>query len=122
MTAIPDEITKLDNGTFVGWARTGKQFKVFVTAGHRPVAAVCRFFRTSFDPKSSHFYTANAQEYTVVLANPDWRFEGAVFFVLVPTATARARPARSRSFVSTTMARARRPTTASPPTWPPATR
>ena len=29
MTHIADEITKLDNGTFVGWARTGKSFKVY---------------------------------------------------------------------------------------------
>src|SRR6187431_753626 len=29
ITTIADEITKLDNGTFVGWARTGRQFKVY---------------------------------------------------------------------------------------------
>jgi hypothetical protein len=28
VTDIPDEIVKLDNGTFVGWARTGLQFNV----------------------------------------------------------------------------------------------
>ena len=37
MTAIADEITKLDNGTFAGWARTGHSFNVFVLghAGYR---------------------------------------------------------------------------------------
>ena len=71
VTAIIDEITKLDNGTFVGWARTGKQFKVYVGAG-TGLSGVCRFFSTAFDPKSSHFYTASASECTVVKANKDW--------------------------------------------------
>ena len=37
ITAIADEITKLDNGTFVGWTRTGKAFNVLCQrrAGHR---------------------------------------------------------------------------------------
>jgi len=83
VTAIADEITKLDNGTFVGWARTGRQFKVYVAAGSG-LLPVCRFFSTSFDPKSSHFYTALASECTIVKASPDWHFEGEVFFVAAP--------------------------------------
>jgi len=85
VTAIADEITKLDNGTFVGWARTGKQFKVYTAAG-TGLSGVCRFFSTSFNPKSSHFYTADANECTVVKANKDWTFEDVVFYVPVPTA------------------------------------
>ena len=56
ITYLADEITKLDNGTFVGWARTGKQFKAYTAtaAGRSPV---CRFFTVAFPPKSSHFYT-----------------------------------------------------------------
>ena len=56
VTAIADEITKLDNGTFVGWARTGESFNVYADApGGR--LDVCRFFSTAFGAKSSHFYT-----------------------------------------------------------------
>lgn len=85
MTAIADEITKLDNGTFVGWTRTGRSFKVYpgAVAG---LNAVCRFFSTAFDPKSSHFYTPNAPECTVVKANRDWQFEAEVFWVTYPAA------------------------------------
>jgi hypothetical protein len=71
VTAITDEITKLDNGTFVGWVRTGKQFKVYAATG-TGLSGVCRFFSTTFDPKSSHFYTADNSECTVVKANKDW--------------------------------------------------
>jgi len=85
VTAIAGEITKLDNGTFVGWARTGKQFKVYIGAG-AGLSGVCRFFSTSFNPKSSHFYTASASECTVVKANTDWLFEDTVFFVPSPNA------------------------------------
>jgi hypothetical protein len=84
VTAIADEITKLDNGTFVGWARTGKQFKVYVAPG-TGLFGVCRFFSTSFNPKSSHFYTADPSECTVVKANKDWTFEDVVFYVPVPS-------------------------------------
>jgi hypothetical protein len=85
ITAIADEITKLDNGTFAGWARTGRQFKVYAAAG-ASLSAVCRFFSTSFSPKSSHFYTALASECTAVKANPDWQFEAEVLFVAQPAA------------------------------------
>ena len=80
VTAIADEIIKLDNGTFVGWARTGQTFKVYPNslAG---LAGVCRFFSTSFAPKSSHFYTPDSSECAVVLANPNWQFEAVVFYM-----------------------------------------
>ncbi len=85
ITAIADEIAKLDDGTFAGWARTGRSFKVFTTAG-TGLSPVCRFFSTAFAPKSSHFYTASPSECTVVKANADWQFEAEVFFVGVPAA------------------------------------
>jgi len=86
ITAIPAEITALDNGTFAGWQRTGLSFNVYA-ATNPPTGSstVYRFFSTSFTPKSSHFYTANATEYQAVLANHDWQFEGQVFNVLMPT-------------------------------------
>ncbi len=83
ITAIADEITKLDNGTFVGWSRTGRSFKVYPSAV-AGLNAVCRFFSTAFNPKSSHFYTPNAGECTVVKANHDWQFEAEVFWVTYP--------------------------------------
>jgi hypothetical protein len=84
VTAIADEIQKLDNGTFVGWARTGLSFNVFVSGASN--AAVCRFFSTAFDPKSSHFYTPLASECATVKTNSNWQFEGEVFNVDLPVA------------------------------------
>ena len=83
MTAIADEITKLDNGTFVGWTRTGKSFKVHPDAA-AGLNAVCRFFSTAFGEKSSHFYTPDAPECGVVKASPSWTFEAEVFHVVYP--------------------------------------
>jgi hypothetical protein len=85
MTGIADEITKLDNGTFAGWARTGQQFLAYPlgTVGTVPT---CRFFSTAFGSKSSHFYTPNAAECTVVKANHAWQFEAEVFGVASPSA------------------------------------
>ena len=77
LTAIADEIAKLDAGIFAGWQRTHLQFGVYATNDAPPAAAtVWRFFSTAFDPKSSHFYTANVAEYNDVLANPNWQLEG----------------------------------------------
>lgn len=83
ITTIADEITKLDNGTFAGWQRTGLQFDVY-KGPQTGASVVCRFFSTAFAPKSSHFYTASADECAAVKANPSWTFEGEVFFVLTP--------------------------------------
>lgn len=83
ITSIADEITKLDNGVFVGWTRTGKSFSVYADYPAN-AKAVCRFFSTSFDPKSSHFYTPSASECATVKTNPNWQFEGEVFSVPVP--------------------------------------
>ncbi|MCC7327590.1 MAG: choice-of-anchor D domain-containing protein [Burkholderiales bacterium] len=86
MTSNADEIAKLDNGDFVGWKRTGSEFKAFAL-GTSGTAAVCRFFSTAFDPRSSHFYTPVASECTVVKSNPSWAFEGEVFGVHLPSAS-----------------------------------
>ena len=97
VTAIADEITKLDNGTFVGWARTGLSFNVYPTSG-APAASVpvCRFFSTSFAPKSSHFYTPSAPECAVVKTNPNWQFEGEVFNVAPAAESDGSCPANTR--------------------------
>jgi Repeat of unknown function (DUF5648) len=86
VTAIPNEITALTNGTFAGWASTGMAFNVLVlgTAG---TLSVDRFF--SVIPGaliSTHFYTSNALEAAGLKVNPNWVFEGAVFGLLPPAA------------------------------------
>ena len=86
-TSFPDEIAILDGGAFRGvWKRTGQTFTVWPQqlAG---TAATCRFFSTSFAPKSSHFYTPSASECALVKTNPDWLFEAEVFNV-APASTA----------------------------------
>ncbi len=83
ITGIPDEISKLDAGVFQGWARTGLKFKAYPV--DTPNASnVCRFFSTSFDPKSSHFYTPFTTECDIVKQNKDWTFEGLVFAMPIP--------------------------------------
>jgi hypothetical protein len=68
---------------FVGWARTGRSFKAY-PSGAANSAIVCRFFSTSFNPKSSHFYTPLPAECAAVRQNPNWQFEGEVFNIPVP--------------------------------------
>jgi probable HAF family extracellular repeat protein len=91
VTADADEIAKLDRGAFAGWARTGQAFNVHLDA---PSATklVCRFFSTAFDPKSSHFYTADLDECVKVRSNASWRFEKVAFNVAVPDADGRCPP------------------------------
>lgn len=85
VTSVAGEIAKLDDGTFKGWTRTGRQFSAYQAAA-AGLSAVCRFFSTAFGLKSSHFYTASAGECTAVKSNPDWLFEDEVFFVALPAA------------------------------------
>jgi hypothetical protein len=83
VTGDADEIAKLDSGAFWGWARTGLQFKAYALDA-ADGNSVCRFFSTSFAPKSSHFYTPFADECTTVSDNADWSLEGEVFTVQAP--------------------------------------
>ena len=83
VTAIIDEIVKLDDGVFAGWTRTGQTFKVYV-ASSSSRSNVCRFFSSSFGAKSSHFYTPDAAECSIVQANPNWVFEAVVFYMIRP--------------------------------------
>ncbi|MEO8751187.1 MAG: choice-of-anchor L domain-containing protein [Casimicrobiaceae bacterium] len=83
ITGIPGEIAKLDDGTFVGWTRTGRAFNVFVS-GTPATSPVCRFFSTKFAPKSSHFYTPSAPECEGLKAGNNWAFEAEVFNVALP--------------------------------------
>ncbi len=83
ITDIPDEIAKLDSGTFAGWSRTGESWNAYADTPAGSVA-VCRFFSTSFGLRSSHFYTSDVGECALVRQNADWQFEGQVFGVLAP--------------------------------------
>ncbi len=83
VTSLPEEIVKLDNGTFQGWARTGESFAVYSDAppGALPV---CRFFSTAFGDKSSHFYAPSAAECTIVKFDPSWQIESESVFTMPP--------------------------------------
>jgi hypothetical protein len=84
VTSIADEIAKLDGGVIPGWSRTGESFAAFpIGSGNVPV---CRFFSASFAPRSSHFYSALANECEAVGTERDWDYEGNVFEVGVPDA------------------------------------
>jgi hypothetical protein len=89
--ANPVEIVKLDKGEISGWDRTGWWFNVY-PVGTPGTIGIDRFFSAVFDPKSSHFYAANAMESAIVKQNPDWTFEGTVFGALVPSANGRCSP------------------------------
>src|SRR5262249_18441638 len=85
ITAIADEINKLDAGVFVGWARTGQAFNVYSAAG-AGLVSVCRFFTIAFPPTSSHFYAPRGLGCEGTFANKDWQFEGDVFYSPLPDA------------------------------------
>lgn len=86
VTVLPDEIAKLDNGTFAGWSRTGYTFNVYAL-GTIGTQSVCRFFTTAFAPRSSHFYTPSASECATVKTNKNWTYEALVFGFVAPSAT-----------------------------------
>ena len=84
ITAIPDEIAKLDNGTFRGWARTGQTFKAYGVGssgrtGRRPV---CREYGLPYWGLDSHFYSASPDECmaTMVNTNGSWEIEASEVF------------------------------------------
>jgi hypothetical protein len=86
ITSIPDEISKLDNGAFAGWVRTGFQFNAYA-APNANSAPVCRFFSAAFAPKSSHFYTPFVSECATREADPVWTLESSdAFDTAVPAA------------------------------------
>ena len=83
VTSFPNEIALLDAGQFQGWVRTGRTFSVWPSNSGN-MNGMCRFFSTSFAPKSSHFYTPFADECATVNANPNWQFEAVAFYVELP--------------------------------------
>jgi hypothetical protein len=86
VTAFPAEVVLLDGGAFSGvWKRTGEAFNVWAESTSTSSPS-CRFFSTSFVPKSSHFYTPFADECAAVKVNPDWQFEAIAFHIEVAAA------------------------------------
>jgi len=84
ITVLPEEIAKLDEGAFQGWARTGLHFNAYPLA-RAETSPVCRFFTTAFAPKSSHFHSPLAVECDKTATNPDWDLEThAAFYVALP--------------------------------------
>jgi hypothetical protein len=99
VTVSPDEISKLDTGFFIGWQRTGLNFKVIdpasPTAGDTPV---CRFYGTPAAGLDSHFYAALPSECDEVAQKfpNEWLSESRnVFRVFLPNLTTGACPAGS---------------------------
>jgi len=88
LATYPNEMASLDRGATKGWERGWVEFKVNDGPGPGLVPA-CRFFSASFAPKSSHFFTAFADECAAVKANPTWTFEADAFYVQLPDSLGR---------------------------------
>ena len=91
ITPVEAEVALLDAHAppFQEWSRTGFTFKVYAPAT-APVGSVatCRFFNTSFAPKSSHFYAPHGFGCEATLAQfPDWGLEDdKLFYTMLPAA------------------------------------
>ncbi len=82
---VADEIAKLDNGTFVGWARTGQTFKAFGTT-QGGTSAVCRIYIPP-GKGDGHFFGRDSNECDGTMTkNPTFILESGAFFFLYPPA------------------------------------
>lgn len=92
ITPVAAEIALLDAKAppFQDWSRTGFTFRAYEsTAAPAGSVAICRFFNSSFAPKSSHFYAPRGLGCETTLANyPDWGLEDdQLFATMLPDAT-----------------------------------
>jgi hypothetical protein len=86
LTADAAEAAMLDAGVIVpGWHRTGFDFKAWVRNSANGLPA-CRFSGAPGIDPSSHFYTVNPIECSLVMANPFWMFEAIAFNAEQPIA------------------------------------
>lgn len=83
ITWVPDEITKLDNGTFKGWTRTGKSFAVF-TASQPATSAVCRIYIPPGKGDGHYFGRDQTECSGTMTKNPTFVLEAPSFFHLYP--------------------------------------
>ncbi|MEP7327770.1 MAG: S8 family serine peptidase [Betaproteobacteria bacterium] len=83
ITYVADEIAKLDNGTFKGWARTGQTFKAY--AGTQSgTSAVCRIYIPP-GKGDGHFFGRDTNECDGTMSkNPTFILESSTFFYLYP--------------------------------------
>jgi YVTN family beta-propeller protein len=98
ITPVLQEIALLDARAppFEEWSRTGFSFNAYAPASAPAESvAICRFFNTSFAPKSSHFYAAHGFGCEATLALfPDWGLEDdQLFNAMLPDATTGVCPA-----------------------------
>jgi hypothetical protein len=99
VTANPDEMAKLDNGTFKGWARTGLAFNAFA-ADSQALAlglarVVCRYYGNPAAGLDSHFYSVFKEECDDVKRKfpTSWIFESSdVFQAVAPDRSTGACP------------------------------
>ncbi|MEO8537998.1 MAG: choice-of-anchor D domain-containing protein, partial [Betaproteobacteria bacterium] len=86
ITADLTEIALLDGGALgPDWSRTGVSFRAWPRdGGPADARPVCRFFGTPGVGPASHFYTAYANECTIVRASAAWIEEGVTFTARVP--------------------------------------
>jgi serine protease len=79
ITPAAAEIALLDAHAppFQAWSRTGLSFNGYVTATAPATSvAICRFFNSTFAPKSSHFYAPHGLGCEATIAGfPDWKLE-----------------------------------------------
>ena len=84
ITANPDEIAKLDNGTFKGWARTGETFNAYSPGSSRGKSRrpVCREYGNPLYGLDSHFYSASPDECVATMVNTSgsWLLEASEVF------------------------------------------
>ncbi len=87
ITPVLGEIAVLGGPQFPEWQPTGKTFNGYsATSAPSAAVGVCRFFNSSFAPKSSHFYALHGLgcEDTIALF-PDWGLESDnLFQMLLP--------------------------------------
>ncbi|MEO6565393.1 MAG: hypothetical protein ABIO63_05110, partial [Casimicrobiaceae bacterium] len=78
VTTDPLEISNLDSGLFIGWARTGYRFPVVKIGATVPsTSPVCRFYGRPEAGIDSHFYSSIADECGQVKVKfpKQWQFE-----------------------------------------------
>jgi hypothetical protein len=97
ITPVAAEVALLDARAppFQDWSRTGFSFNAYVNATAPPGSvAICRFFNSTFAPKSSHFYAAHGFGCEATISTfPDWKLEDdKLFNTVLPDATGACPP------------------------------
>ena len=83
ITYVADEIAKLDNGTFKGWARTGLSFKAYAST-QSGTSPVCRIYIPP-GKGDGHFFGRDSKECDGTISkNPTFILESGTFFYLYP--------------------------------------